>query len=96
LFGIADIDTRRLTRILPVRGAQNGCIVAGDNIDEAALAQAVLLVGLKVADLAKVVSATDNYSWAEGSWQLGKGHITPVPHHVSKWLLMTLVLNATF
>jgi len=78
IVGIADIDTRRLTRILREKGAQNGCIVAGDNIDEAAaLAQARAFGGLKGADLAKVVSATDNYSWTEGSWQLGKGHVTP-------------------
>ena len=78
IVGIADIDTRRLTRILREKGAQNGCIVAGDNIDEAAaLAQARAFGGLKGADLAKVVSVTDNYSWTEGSWQLGKGHVTP-------------------
>ncbi len=78
IVGIADIDTRRLTRILREKGAQSGCIVAGDNIDEAAaLAQARAFGGLKGADLAKVVSASDNYSWTEGSWQLGKGHITP-------------------
>jgi carbamoyl-phosphate synthase small subunit len=78
IVGIADIDTRRLTRILREKGAQNGCIVAGDNIDEAAaLAQARAFGGLKGADLAKVVSASDNYTWTEGSWQLGKGHVTP-------------------
>lgn len=78
IVGIADIDTRRLTRILREKGAQNGCIVAGDNIDEAAaLAQARAFGGLKGADLAKVVSVTDNYAWTEGSWQLGKGHVTP-------------------
>jgi carbamoyl-phosphate synthase small subunit len=78
IVGIANIDTRRLTRILREKGAQNGCIVAGDNIDEAkALELARAFPGLKGADLAKVVSATDNYEWSEGSWQLGKGHVTP-------------------
>lgn len=78
IVGIADIDTRRLTRILREKGAQNGCIMAGDNIsEEAALAAARGFGGLKGADLAKVVTVTDNYAWTEGSWQLGQGHITP-------------------
>lgn len=78
IVGIANIDTRRLTRILREKGAQSGCIVAGDTIsDEVALAQARAFGGLKGADLAKVVSVTDNYAWTEGSWQLGKGHVTP-------------------
>ncbi|HNC03410.1 MAG TPA: glutamine-hydrolyzing carbamoyl-phosphate synthase small subunit, partial [Agitococcus sp.] len=78
IVGIADIDTRRLTRILREKGAQNGCILAGDNIsEEAALAAARGFGGLKGADLAKVVTVTDNYLWTEGSWQLGQGHVTP-------------------
>ena len=78
IVGIADIDTRRLTRILREKGAQNGCIMAGDNIsEEAALAAARGFGGLKGADLAKVVTVTDNYLWTEGSWQLGQGHVTP-------------------
>jgi len=78
IVGIANIDTRRLTRILREKGAQNGCILAGDNIsEEAALAAARGFGGLKGADLAKVVTVTDNYLWTEGSWQLGQGHVTP-------------------
>lgn len=78
IVGIANIDTRRLTRILREKGAQNGCIMAGDNIsEEAALAAARGFGGLKGADLAKVVTVTDNYAWTEGSWQLGQGHVTP-------------------
>lgn len=78
ILGIADIDTRKLTRILREKGAQNGCILAGDNIDEAsALAQAKGFPGLKGMDLAKVVSTKEQYQWTEGSWELGKGHITP-------------------
>lgn len=78
VVGIADIDTRRLTRILREKGAQNGCIVAGDNIDEAAaLAAAKGFPGLNGMDLAKVVSVAKTYPWTEGSWQLGRGHITP-------------------
>jgi carbamoyl-phosphate synthase small subunit len=78
ILGIADIDTRKLTRVLREKGAQNGCILAGDNIDEAsALAQAKGFPGLKGMDLAKVVSTKEQYQWTEGSWELGKGHITP-------------------
>ncbi len=75
VVGIADIDTRRLTRILRDKGAQNGCIMAG-NIDiEKALAAARAFPGLKGMDLAKVVSTTVRYQWQQGSWQLGKGFI---------------------
>ena len=78
ILGIADIDTRKLTRILREKGAQNGCILAGDNLEEAtALGQAKDFPGLKGMDLAKVVSTKEAYQWTEGSWELGKGHITP-------------------
>ncbi|MFO1436568.1 MAG: glutamine-hydrolyzing carbamoyl-phosphate synthase small subunit [Gammaproteobacteria bacterium] len=71
VVAIADIDTRRLTRILRDKGAQRGCIVAGDGIDEqAAIAAAKKFPGLKGADLAKVVSTTQSYSWTKGSWRL--------------------------
>lgn len=79
---IADIDTRRLTRILREKGAQNGAIIAGpaaaaDGAVEAALAAARAFPGLKGADLAKVVSVTEKYEWTEGSWTLDKGYVTP-------------------
>jgi len=75
IVAIADIDTRRLTRILRDKGAQNGCIVAGADIDEeAALAQARGFAGLKGMDLAQVVSVTEPYLWRESSWQHGIGH----------------------
>lgn len=78
IVGIADIDTRRLTRILRDKGAQNGAIVAGDNItEEQALAAARAFPGLKGMDLAKVVSSTETYKWTEGSWKLGVGHAVP-------------------
>lgn len=82
ILGIADIDTRKLTRILREKGAQNGCILAGDFTDVSAeeakaLAQAKDFPGLKGMDLAKVVSSKEAYQWTEGSWELGKGHITP-------------------
>jgi carbamoyl-phosphate synthase small subunit len=78
VIGIADIDTRRLTRILREKGAQNGAIIAGDSVDEGkALEAAKAFPGLKGMDLAKVVSTKAVYPWTEGSWVLGKGHITP-------------------
>ncbi|MFP5430783.1 MAG: glutamine-hydrolyzing carbamoyl-phosphate synthase small subunit [Gammaproteobacteria bacterium] len=78
VIGIADIDTRRLTRILREKGAQNGAIIAGDGVDEAkALEAARAFPGLKGMDLAKVVSAKAPYQWTEGSWVLGQGHVTP-------------------
>ena len=74
VIGIADIDTRRLTRILRDRGAQAGCIMAGDTIDEqAAVAQAREFPGLKGMDLAKVVTTTEPYPWQQGSWALENG-----------------------
>jgi carbamoyl-phosphate synthase small subunit len=75
IVGIADIDTRRLTRILRDKGAQNGCIMAGEQVDEAAaLAQARGFAGLKGMDLAKEVSVDARYTWREGSWVLGSGY----------------------
>ena len=79
---IADIDTRRLTRILREKGAQNGAIIAGpaaaaEGAVEAALAAARAFPGLKGADLAKVVSVKAAYQWTEGSWTLDKGYVTP-------------------
>ena len=78
IVGIADIDTRKLTRILREKGAQAGCILAGKQVDEAyALEQARAFPGLKGMDLAKEVTVGEAYAWTEGSWQLGKGHVTP-------------------
>ncbi|MFT4518321.1 MAG: carbamoyl-phosphate synthase small subunit [Halioglobus sp.] len=75
IVGIAEIDTRRLTRILREKGAQNGCLMAGDDIDEAdALAQAQAFAGLKGMDLAKEVTVDKAYSWHEGSWDLEEGY----------------------
>ncbi|WP_063669524.1 glutamine-hydrolyzing carbamoyl-phosphate synthase small subunit [Aliivibrio fischeri] len=74
IVGIADIDTRKLTRILREKGAQNGCIVAGTNLDEAfALAQAKEFPGLKGMDLAKEVTTSEAYQWKQGSWTLTGG-----------------------
>ena len=74
VVAIAGIDTRKLTRILREKGAQAGCIMAG-NIDEAAaVAEARAFPGLAGMDLAKVVSATASYAWNEGEWTL-KGYV---------------------
>ncbi len=71
IIGIAEIDTRRLTRILRDKGAQNGCLMAGSDIDEdKALALAKGFEGLKGMDLAKVVTTKDQYPWQQGSWAL--------------------------
>ena len=68
---IADIDTRKLTRILRDGGAQSGCIMAGAEVDETqALEQARAFAGLKGMDLAKVVTTSEPYEWTEGVWQL--------------------------
>jgi carbamoyl-phosphate synthase small subunit len=68
VVAIAGIDTRRLTRVLREKGAQNGCIMTGDSVDEAAaVAAAQGFPGLKGMDLAKVVSTTERYQWNDGS-----------------------------
>jgi carbamoyl-phosphate synthase small subunit len=73
VVAIADIDTRKLTRLLREKGAQSGCIMAGE-IDEAkALAAARSFPGLAGMDLAKVVSCEQPYLWQEGEWKLGRG-----------------------
>ena len=73
VVGIADIDTRRLTRILREKGAQSGCIMAGKiDIDEA-LNLARGFPGLAGMDLAKVVSCNKPFQWREGTWALGAG-----------------------
>lgn len=69
---IADIDTRKLTRIIREKGAQAGCILTGDLVDEAlAISEAQAFPGLKGMDLAKVVTTESSYEWTEPSWQLG-------------------------
>lgn len=72
IVAISDIDTRRLTRLLRDKGAQNGCIMAGPALDETeGLTQARGFGGLKGLDLAKEVTTRTAYSWDEGSWRLG-------------------------
>jgi carbamoyl-phosphate synthase small subunit len=90
VLGIADLDTRRLTRLLREKGAQSGCLLAGEGVDEqAALAAANAFPGLKGMDLAREASVTTRYRWTQGCWQLGQGLPEPLPwddvglrHHV--------------
>jgi len=82
VVAIADIDTRKLTRILREKGAQSGCLASGADAAEvldaaAAIARARAFPGLAGMDLAKVVSTDKAYAWSEGEWQLGKGYVTP-------------------
>ena len=74
VVAIADIDTRKLTRMLRDKGAQDGCIMAGKIDEKAALKAAQNFPGLKDMDLAKVVSCPKNYGWDETTWALGKGY----------------------
>ena len=87
IVAIADIDTRRLTRILREKGALNGCLMAGETVNAAqALEQARDFVGLKGMDLAKEVSAAASYAWREGSWAMEVGYSeysdSELPWHV--------------
>ncbi len=86
ILGISEIDTRKLTRILREKGAQNGCILTVDDCSDEnllnqaaaqALSKAKEFPGLKGMDLAKVVSTKEQYEWISGSWELGKGFTQP-------------------
>ena len=74
VVAIADIDTRKLTRMLRDKGAQDGCIMAGAIDERAALQAARDFPGLIGMDLAKVVSCKKSYDWTEGTWSLGTGY----------------------
>jgi len=85
VVAISNIDTRKLTRILREKGAQNGCIMAGD-IDEAkAIAAAQAFPGLKGMDLAKEVTTHEPYDWAQGTWTLESG-LPEAPHPLKEKL----------
>jgi carbamoyl-phosphate synthase small subunit len=77
VVALADIDTRRLTRILRERGAQNGCLMAGAADVDRALAAARAFPGLAGMDLAKEVSTAARYEWREGAWTLRAGFGRP-------------------
>jgi carbamoyl-phosphate synthase small subunit len=85
VVAIAGIDTRKLTRILRQKGAQRGCIIAAEEVDEAAaLEKAKAFPGLQGMDLAKVVTTDKQYSWTQGEWDLESGYQenTDTPYHV--------------
>lgn len=100
VVAIANIDTRKLTRILREKGAQAGCLMAGD-VDEAkALQIAKNFPGLSGMDLAKVVSVNQSYTFTEAEWELGKGytktaeqkfHVVAFDYGVKKNILRMLV-----
>jgi carbamoyl-phosphate synthase small subunit len=106
IVAIADIDTRKLTRILRDKGAQNGAIVAAestkDALDEAAaVASAKAFPGLKGMDLARVVTTESSYEWTEGTWSLESNttehkdnlryHVVAYDYGVKKNILRMLV-----
>ena len=71
---ISDIDTRKLTRILRDKGAQNGCIQAGETDETTAIAAARAAPNMAGLDLAKVVSCIEPYEWSQSTWALGAGY----------------------
>ncbi|MCK4840431.1 MAG: glutamine-hydrolyzing carbamoyl-phosphate synthase small subunit [Methylococcales bacterium] len=75
VVAIADIDTRKLTRLLRDKGAQRGCVIAGDAIDVATAEKIIAgFSGLKGMDLAKEVTTAEQYEWTENTWTLINGH----------------------
>ncbi len=100
IVAIADIDTRALTRVLREKGAQAGCIMAGQVDENKALALAKGFPGLSGMDLAKVVSCKAAYEFSEPEWQLGKGfakaaeqkfHVVAFDYGVKRNILRMLV-----
>jgi carbamoyl-phosphate synthase small subunit len=79
VVGICDIDTRKLTRLLREKGAQNGCIMAGGVDENEALRRARAAPSMAGLDLAKVVSCTQPYDWNSSTWALGTGY-QPAPN----------------
>jgi carbamoyl-phosphate synthase small subunit len=101
VVAIADIDTRKLTRILRDQGAQSGALIAGDDISaEAAITAAGDFGGLAGCDLAQVVSTREPYSWNQSTWSLGQGypenheprfHVVAYDYGIKKNILCMLV-----
>jgi carbamoyl-phosphate synthase small subunit len=97
---IAGIDTRKLTRLLREKGAQNGCLMAGQIDEAAALASARAFPGLAGMDLAKEVSCAQSYEWTDSTWVLGKGfpklgtpkyHVVAYDYGIKRNILRMLV-----
>ncbi|GFO74879.1 carbamoyl-phosphate synthase small subunit [Bathymodiolus platifrons methanotrophic gill symbiont] len=75
VVAIVGIDTRQLTRLLRDKGAQRGCIMAGESVDEALAKKAIdAFSGLKGMDLAKQVTVKESYQWTENTWDLQQGY----------------------
>ena len=100
VVAIAGIDTRRLTRILREKGAQNGALLAGSDDAEKALEAAREFPGLAGMDLAKVVTTARPYEWSEAGWRLGEGfsqgpearfHVVAYDYGVKRNILRMLV-----
>ncbi len=86
VVAIEGIDTRRLTRILREKGAQNGCLMAGETLDaDEALALARDFPGLQGMDLAQTVTTHMPYEWAQGTWR-PDGGLPPAPHPIDEKL----------
>ncbi len=92
VVAIADIDTRRLTRLLRDKGPLNGCVLSGAELAEKGEAYAIEKAkgfpGLKGMDLAKEVSTSEQYAWTQGEWMLGEGYADmqhEKPFHVVAW-----------
>lgn len=81
VVAIADIDTRKLTRILREKGAQSGCIMTGQPDVNEAIAQARAFPGLAGMDLAKTVTCQKSYVWNEGEWALENGYQSVCGQH---------------
>ena len=100
IVAIADIDTRKLTRILREKGAQSGCLMAGEVDLDLALSKSKSFPGLAGMDLAKVVTVEKPYEWTAGSWILGKGfqqkeetgfHVVAYDYGIKRNILRLLV-----
>jgi carbamoyl-phosphate synthase small subunit len=100
VVAIAGIDTRRLTRIVREKGAQNGALLAGSDDADRALAAARAFPGLAGMDLAKVVTTAKPYEWSEGRWQTGGGfgkgagarfHVVAYDYGVKRNILRMLI-----
>ena len=100
VVAISDIDTRKLTRLLREKGAQNGCLMAGEVSEPEALAGARAFPGLAGMDLAKAVTTGTPYEWTEGAWSLGRGfrrgateknHVVAYDYGIKRNILRLLV-----
>jgi carbamoyl-phosphate synthase small subunit len=82
IIAVAEVDTRKLTRIVRDKGAMRGCIMAGDEVDIDTANEAIEgFAGLKGMDLAREVTVSAPYEWTEGAWRLGRGYATAATLH---------------